>query len=299
MSKRKIRIAIKEFLIVVVALLTVCLLFGEKSPITSEVESYIKPTLDSDKVFVHFIDVGQGSCVLIQQGEQGILIDSGEDSYSERVSDYVLSCGVESFSYVIATHPHSDHIGGLDEIIESYTVSEVVMPCVAESYVPDSGVYNDFIGAIDSKKLTVNYADVGEKLTAGDISVEILGPSKQSSNLNNMSVICKVDIFSTNFLFMGDAESSQINSVYSTYSQFDCDVLHVPHHGSDTALHNAFFDSITAEVAVISCGEDNSYGHPHQQTLDYYTDNGCEIYRTDIDGDVVFSCTSEGYSIEL
>lgn len=297
MSKRKIRIAIKECLIVIVVVATLSLLFGEKSPVTTAVEAYIKPTLNTENINVHFIDVGQGSAVLIQQGKQGILIDSGEDDYSGYLCDYILSSGVEYFPYIIASHPHSDHIGGLDEVIRQFTVSEVVMPCIDEKYEPDSDVYTDMLQVVGSTSAKINYADIGERLCAGDINVEIIGPVKQSSNLNNMSVVCKVNAFSTTFVFMGDAEKSEINQIYDTYSEFDCDVLHVPHHGSNTALHDDFFDSISAETAVISCGKNNSYDHPHGEVLDFYERIGCEIYRTDLEGDIIFTCDADGYDI--
>ena len=299
MSKRKIRIGVKKALIVLFAFLTLYVLFNENSPAKDSIDSYIKPSLNENNVNVHFIDVGQGSSVLIQQGKEGILIDSGEDNYSEKLCEYIVSAGVERFSYVVATHPHSDHIGGLDEVLKEFTVSKILMPYIEKANEPDSDAYIELWQSIELTKTEVIYPGAGEDFFVGDnIYIKFLGPVKQTNDLNNMSLICKVRLFSTNFMFMGDAEKKEINLVYETNEDFESEILYVPHHGSDTSIHEEFFDAVSADVAVISCGEDNSYGHPHEETLSFYENSGAEIYRTDIEENIVIICSENGYKIE-
>lgn len=299
MSKRKIRIGVKQLLIIIVVLLTVFIGFGEESPLREKAEIYNQPLSDSENINVHFIDVGQGSSVLIQQGSQGILIDSGEDDYGETLCNYISSVGVTEIPYMIATHPHSDHIGGLDEVLYEYTVSTVVMPEIKTSYQPDSKVYEDFIGAVQNENAEIIYPSYGEKIIFGeDMTISFLGPVEQVSDLNNMSLICKISAFSTTFMVMGDAERKEMDSVYEAGGDFDSDVIFVPHHGSNTSLHDDFLYEVSPEVAVISCGEDNSYGHPHEEVLEYYENSGCKIYRTDIEDNIVVVCNKDGYTVE-
>lgn len=299
MSKRKIRIGVKQLLIIIVVLLTAFIGFGEESPLSEKAETYNQPLSDSENINVHFIDVGQGSSILIQQGEQGILIDSGEDDYSEELCEYISSVGVSKIPYMIATHPHSDHIGGLDEVLEEYTVSTVIMPEIKSSYQPDSRVYEDFIYAVKYENADIIYPSYGERIIIGDdMTIEFLGPVEHTSDLNNMSLICKVRAFSTTFMLMGDAQRKEIDSVYEVGGDFDSDVVFVPHHGSVTSLHDDFFYEVSPDVAVISCGEDNSYGHPHDEVVEYYENNGCEIYRTDFQEDIVVVCNKDGYTVE-
>ena len=299
MSKRKIRIGVKQLLIAVVVLLTVFIGFGEESPLRESVDTYNQPLSDSENINVHFIDVGQGSSVLIQQGDRGIIIDSGEDEYSDKLCGYISSAGVTEIPYLIASHPHSDHIGGLDEVLGKYTVSSVIMPGIDVSNQPESKVYADFIEAVELESAQVIYPSYGEKIVFGnDMTIEFLGPVEQTDDLNNMSLICKVRAFSTTFMIMGDAESKEISSVYKTGGDFDSDVLLVPHHASNTSLHDSYFSEVSADIAVISCGEDNSYGHPHDEVVEYYENSGCQIYRTDFEGDIVIQCNKDGYTVK-
>ncbi len=299
MSKRKVRIVVKKILIMVIVFLTLALVFDDESPVTPQVTEYAKPAVSGEKVNVHFIDVGQGSSILIQQGTSGILIDSGEDEYSEELCDYILSVGVQELPYVIATHPHSDHIGGLDEVVEQYTVSNFVMPYIDKNYLPDTKVYDEMMDSVNASDATLMYSAYGKTISLSDnAQIEFLGPVEQVNDMNNMSIICKLTAYNTTFMFMGDAEKKEIETVYNTGADFDSDIIFVPHHGSDTSIHEDFLYDVSAEVAVISCGEDNSYGHPHDEALAFYENSGAEIYRTDFEGDIVITCDSNGYEIE-
>ena len=267
---------------------------------------------ESDSVYVHFIDVGQGSATLIQQGKTGILIDAGEREYGEVVVDYIEKVGVSSLEYVVASHPHSDHIGGLDEVLYAYPVDTVIMPELEESNTPTTRVYEDLLTAVFDKDINTEFISGEKGYSFGlneDIDVEVLGPVEQSDNLNDMSVIVRVSAFDSEFMILGDAEKDELESVYSNplnynvsvitdaENAFKSDVIALGHHGSATSVYEPFLNAVNADVAVISCGKDNSYGHPHKEALEYVEDNGMTCYRTDETGDVVFKVTEDGYRV--
>lgn len=267
---------------------------------------------ESDSVYVHFIDVGQGSATLIQQGKTGILIDAGEREYGEVVVDYIGKVGVSSLEYVVASHPHSDHIGGLDEVLYAYPVDTVIMPELEESNTPTTRVYEDLLTAVFDKDINTEFISGEKGYSFGlneDIDVEVLGPVEQSDNLNDMSVIVRVSAFDSEFMILGDAEKDELESVYSNplnynvsvitdaENAFKSDVIALGHHGSATSVYEPFLNAVNADVAVISCGRNNSYGHPHKEALEYVEDNGMTCYRTDETGDVVFKVTEDGYRV--
>ena len=267
---------------------------------------------ESDSVYVHFIDVGQGSATLIQQGKTGILIDAGEREYGEVVVNYIEKVGVSSLEYVVASHPHSDHIGGLDEVLYAYPVDTVIMPELEESNTPTTRVYEDLLTAVFDKDINTEFISGEKGYSFGlneDIDVEVLGPVEQSDNLNDMSVIVRVSAFDSEFMILGDAEKDELESVYSNplnynvsvitdaENAFKSDVIALGHHGSATSVYEPFLNAVNADVAVISCGKDNSYGHPHKEALEYVEDNGMTCYRTDETGDVVFKVTEDGYRV--
>lgn len=254
-----------------------------------------------DAVYVHFIDVGQGSATLIQQGVRGIIIDAGEREYGDRVVDYMKDCGIEKVILAVGSHPHSDHIGGLDEVISAFPTDEVILPELTESNTPTTRVYEDLLIAIDEKDIDVTFVDEETfycNMTSS-VSLSTLGPVEQSKNFNNMSVMCFVDCFDTTFFIPGDAEKGELESVYevSDIYELKADVMAMSHHGSDTALYKPFLDAVDADVAVISCGKNNSYGHPHEKLLDYIRDNKMNCLRTDEQGDIIFKVTESGYSL--
>lgn len=254
-----------------------------------------------DAVYVHFIDVGQGSATLIQQGVRGIIIDAGEREYGDRVVDYMKDCGIEKIILAVGSHPHSDHIGGLDEVIRAFPTDEVILPELTESNTPTTRVYEDLLIAIDEKDIDVTFVDEETfycNMTS-TVSLSTLGPVEQSKNLNNMSVMCFVSCFDTTFFIPGDAEKGELESVYEVSDAFKlkADVMAMSHHGSDTALYKPFLDAVDADVAVISCGKNNSYGHPHEKILDYIAGNNMNCLRTDEQGDIIFKVTEGGYSL--
>lgn len=246
---------------------------------------------------VSFIDVGQGSSTLLQSGTSSVLIDAGEREYGNTVVEFLRSHGIEKLDYVIATHPHTDHIGGLQTVLENFTVDNIIMPKLTAANTPTTKTYENLLKTILSKKINVIAAKYGNSYTCGKISFEVFGPVEQNNDLNNMSVILKADVNSTTFLIAGDAEKTEMKSVMNKNPNLSCDIMLMGHHGSRTSLEASFLESASPSAAVISCGLDNSYGHPHEEALKYLNKHSIKYYRTDKSGTITVNCVDDGYKI--
>ncbi len=259
------------------------------------------PNVSAEAVYVHFIDVGQASATLIQSGDKGILIDAGEDNTGEYLAEYINSCGVEKLEYVVASHPHADHIGGMSDVFDKFPVGMVIMPELSDINTPTTRVYEKLLDGIIQYDIEVSLAAVGETYSIDGVTMTVLGPTEQVKDLNDMSVICKVNANGTNIMILGDAEKQELSSVYETVTfDYKSDILVMGHHGSREAIHENFLDKVDADFAIYSCGEGNSYGHPHEEALDYTDSRNMIIYRTDYDGTIVFKCSDNSYErVEL
>ncbi len=278
-------------LFIAVIVLVCSYFFGETEP-----GKVTNTYLGDGEAYVHIIDVGQGSATLIQEGNKGILIDTGEDDYGDYLVSYINSCGVDELKYVIASHPHSDHIGGIVDVFEAFKVGTVVMPELSEKNIPTTRVYERMMEYILNEDMDVMFPGVGDTVILETVSVHFFGPVKQTEDLNNMSLICKINAPGTNIIVLGDAEKEELSSVYETVlGEYKSDILVMGHHGSRTSVYKPFLNAVDASVAVISCGRDNDYGHPHKEALNYVSQNGITLYRTDKEGDIVFRCDAEGY----
>ncbi len=309
MARRKSKKQTKKIIGIIIAIILAFLAYEAKDIATENVDS--SEFAKGDAVYVHFIDVGQGSATLIQEGASGILIDAGEKDYGEAVIDYIESVGVSSLEYIVASHPHSDHIGGLDDVLHAFPTDTIIMPELAEFNTPTTRVYEDLLNAVFEKEISTVFIDGKKAYSFGlndNIDVEVLGPVEQAKDLNDMSVIVRVSAYNTEFMILGDAEKQELSSVYNkplnknisvidSYSCFKSDIIAMGHHGSSTSIYKPFLDAVDADVAVISCGKDNSYGHPHEEALEYIEVNSMNCLRTDEMGDIVFKVTEEGYSL--
>lgn len=295
MAKRKSKKSPLTGLLILVLVVLSAFFGGQELMTTSEADF-----TDDSAIYVHFIDVGQGSSTLIQQGKNGILIDAGEKDYGQVVVDYLKDVGITSLEYVVASHPHSDHIGGLDEVIYAFPTYNVIMPELEEFNTPTTRVYEDLLISIFDKDVDTRFIfDEGYHFILNDdIRVHAIAPVKQDDNLNNMSIICNAEIFGTTFAILADAEKDELRSIYNeTIYDLSADVIALGHHGSSTSIYKPYLDAVGADVAVISCGRNNSYGHPHKEALDYINNNAMTSLRTDEMGDIVFKVTEEGYSL--
>ena len=256
------------------------------------------------EISVHFIDVGQGDCSLIRlppkDGERyiNILIDSGESGNGRKVISYLESLGIRTLDAVIVTHPHSDHMGCMDEIIDYFEVKSFYTCDFMDSLTPTTASYEDMLDSIERKGLKINTVGAGEYLNSltKDVTgceIKVIAPflNNTETDLNNTSLIIRLKYGSTSFLFTGDAEMEEYKYIRGTIGQVS--VLKVGHHGASNATDEALAAELCPKIAVISCGENNDYGHPHEKTIKILKTFGAEIRRTDLEGDIVIISDGE------
>ncbi|MGN0635283.1 MAG: ComEC/Rec2 family competence protein [Acutalibacteraceae bacterium] len=246
---------------------------------------------------VHFIDVGQGDSILVQTPQENMLIDAGDNKHKKPLLAYLDAFGVTALDYAVATHPHSDHIGSMDDVLKALPVRTILMPRLSESNTPANTSYQNFLTAVQHSGAKVMAAKPGMTFSMGQAEFTVLGPVSQAEDINNMSVVLRLDWGETSFLFTGDAETGEekeiLNGEYADY--LDADVLKLGHHGSTSSSSKKFLQAVDPTYGIISCGVDNDYGHPHRETLDKAEKMGIQILRTDEMGSIRF--TSDGQSV--
>lgn len=246
-----------------------------------------------DSLEVHYIDVGQGDATLIKCGEAAMLIDAGENDKGILVQNYISKQGVKSLDYLIVTHPDSDHCGGADVIINKYDIDTVIMP----DYEKDTRTYRDVIKALDYKRYKITSPTVGTVYPLGDAEFTIIAPNRKDygDEANNYSVGILLEHGDKKFVFTGDAEEEAEEDILQNQIDISADVLKVGHHGSKTSSSEAFIEAVSPEYAVISCEENNEYGHPHAATLNTLRSAGIKVFRTDEQGSL--TAVSDGKEI--
>lgn len=243
---------------------------------------------------VHFINVGQADSILIQQGNNAMLIDAGNNLDSEIAKNYISNQGIKKLDYVIGTHPHEDHIGGLDYVINSFEIGNIYMPKATSN----TKTFKDVVSALQNKGLQVTTPVTGNSFKLGEAECKILAPNSASyEDMNNFSIVIKVTFGNNTFMFDGDAEEISEKEMLSKGFDVKADVLKVGHHGSNSSTSAEFLKKVSPKYAVISVGKDNDYGHPHKQTMDRLKDSGITVYRTDESGTII--CTSDGNNISF
>ncbi|KYH35814.1 hydroxyacylglutathione hydrolase [Clostridium tepidiprofundi DSM 19306] len=244
---------------------------------------------------VHFIDVGQADSILVEQNKHFMLIDAGNNADSTLVVNYLKQHGVSKLDYVIGTHPHEDHIGGLDAVINTFDIGKVLMP----KKVSTTKTYRDVILAIKNKglKITVPVPGATYKLGAAEWTILAPGKDEDYEKTNNYSIVQKLRFGNTSFIFTGDAEDVSEREILARKYDLKADVLKIGHHGSKTSTTKEFLAAVDPKYAVISCGKDNDYGHPNKETMDKLKNNRIIVYRTDECGTIV--CTSNGKDISF
>ena len=251
------------------------------------------PVADNNLV-VRFVDVGQGDCEIVQFPDgRNIIIDGGTNETSSELVNAIKSYGIKRFDYVVATHPHEDHIGGLDDVIESFEIGNVYLPDTSSS----SMSFKNLVESISQSGAKVNRAYAGvTMIDETDIRAEFLAPvSNYYEDENNYSSVLKLTYKGFSFLFTGDAETISEYDMIENGAYLKSDVLKVGHHGSTTSTSNQFLRAVNPAVAVISVGRDNSYGHPHREILERLSD--LKLYRTDLNGTVTVFCDGESLSV--
>lgn len=241
---------------------------------------------------VHFLDVGQADCILLQNGSSAMLIDAGNNADGKFIIDYIKKLKIKKLDYVIGTHPHEDHIGSLDKVISTFNIGKVLMPKVTAS----THSFEDVIRTIKSKGLKITTPVAGSEFQFGDCKCSILAPNSTSyEDINNYSIVLKVSFGKTSFLFTGDAENISEDQILAGKYDLKADVLKVGHHGSNSSSSARFLKAVSPEYAIISVGKDNDFGHPSSKTLKRLASADVKVYRTDKDGTIVVS--SDGSTI--
>ncbi len=247
---------------------------------------------DSSDLEVHFIDVGQGDATLILCGGHAMLIDAGDNDKGTLVQSYLRSQAVENLDYVIGTHPDADHIGGLDVVLYKFDCETVILPDIDS----DTKTYEDVLAAMSEKDYAVTRPVVGQTYALGDAEFTIVAPNRDYGNdKNDWSVGVLVQNGENRFLFTGDAGEDAEKDMLANGIDLSADVYKVAHHGSDTGTSEAFLEAVAPDWAVISVGEDNSYGHPDAQVLNELRSAGVSVFRTDEQGTIV--AVSDGIEI--
>lgn len=242
---------------------------------------------------IHYIDVGQGDSTFIElPNNETMLIDTGEREYYDTINSYINKLGYKKINYVIGTHPHTDHIGSLEYIVKNYDIENIYLPKASNN----TQTFLRLLQSIKDKELSVNTAKSGLYiLNNDDLKIKIIAPNSDSyENLNNYSIVIKIEYRNKSFLFMGDAE---VLSEKEITDNVKSDVIKVGHHGSTTSSSSTFINKVKPKFAIISVGKNNSYNHPHKEIINRYKELGAKVYRTDELGTIVLE--SDGTNIKI
>ena len=256
---------------------------------------YIDP--NGSELAVHFIDVGQGDSTLFQTAEGSILVDCGETEYGETVVAYLQAQGIDELEYFIITHPDSDHMGCAAYVLEHIEVKTFVMNGQEKS----AKFFEDALDILLEKQIDTLVVKPGDEINLGALRIDVLGPQRldySTAEWNNASIILYATYGHRSFLLTGDAEKTAENDLLEKYADsIRCDVFSAGHHGSNSSNSQKLLDAALPEYVVISCGENNKHGHPHQEVVDRFVENGFNILRTDLHGSIVFITDGENLNV--
>ena len=248
---------------------------------------------NNDLLKVHYLDVGQGDSIFVElPNNETMLIDAAESYQSENIINYLKNLNYQKIDYVIGTHPHTDHIGGLKNIINTFEIGKIYMPKV----VSTTKTYESLLMAIKDKNLKINTAKAGTTIIDTDtLKVNILAPNNSTyTELNNYSVVTKITYGTTKFLFMGDAEKLSENEIKENVT---ADVIKIGHHGSNTSSSIDFIKKVNAKYGIISVGLNNKYNLPKEETITNWEKSGTKIYLTSTNGTI--RASSDGTNIKI
>lgn len=298
MNDKKLNKLIK--IIIGLVILIVVTIQGNLFDNVSNATASINDSTKSDKIdakvkenfSVSFIDVGQADSVLIRNGNYNMLIDAGNNEDGEKLVNYFKSLGIEEFTYVFATHPHEDHIGGMDDIINNFKIDNYYM----SNKLSTTKTFMDVLDALDGRNLKYTVPNKGDTLKLGDANIKVIYPGDDKSNINDSSIVLKVTYGKNSFLLTGDATSNVERKIYN--EDIKSDVLKVAHHGSSYSSTDVFLDRVKPYYAVISVGKNNIYNHPSNKTLEKLNKRNIKVYRTDLDGTIVFISDGNNLSVK-
>ena len=248
---------------------------------------------NNDLLKVHYLDVGQGDSIFVElPNNETMLIDAAESYQSENIINYLKNLNYQKIDYVIGTHPHTDHIGGLKDIINTFEIGKIYMPKV----VSTTKTYESLLMAIKDKNLKINTAKAGTSIIDTDaLKINILAPNNSTyTELNNYSVVTKITYGTTKFLFMGDAEKLSENEIKENVT---ADVIKIGHHGSNTSSSIDFIKKVNAKYGIISVGLNSKYNLPKEETITNWENSGTKIYLTSTNGTI--RASSDGTNIKI
>lgn len=265
---------------------------------TSEISENINkrinevPVTSEERLEVTFIDVGQADSILLENEGHYMLVDAGNNEDGPKLVNYFKNQNIHQFDYVIGTHPHEDHIGGLDNIIEGFDINTFYMPDV----ITTTKTFEDVLDALGEKNMTLSIPKTNATFKLGDATVKVLYVgTEDESDLNDTSIVLKVTYQNVSFLLTGDA-STKVEEKLNT-ADLESTVLKVGHHGSSTATNEKFLNTVNPKYAIISVGENNQYEHPHTTVLNTLAAHNITTYRTDQDGTI--KVITDGTNIEI
>lgn len=249
----------------------------------------------ADKMYVSFIDVGQGNCTLLRCGGKAILVDSGEVGAAQTVINYIKNLGIDELNCVLVTHPHTDHMGAMTKILYEFKIDDLIMPEIPEEIIPTNKTYEKFLTAVSDNAGNVIAAKPGETYTYGEMKLEIFAPLRDYDNLNDMSAVSRISYGDTSVMFTGDATTTVEKDLLKKNINYSATVLNVGHHGSKTSSSEAWLRAVNPKYAVICCGVNNDYGHPHSLITKRLEEFGIEYFETDLLGTIVFESDSKNF----
>lgn len=252
-----------------------------------------KVVSNSDTLKVYITDVGQADSILIKDGNYNMLIDAGNNSDGEKLVKYYKELGITSFKYVFASHPHEDHIGGMDDIINNFDIENFYMP----DKLSTTKTFEDMLDALERKNLKYIVPKVNDKLSLNNSNIDVIYVGSDVNNINDSSIVLKLNYFSNSFLFTGDLGSNKEKEILNSGANIKADVLKVGHHGSSYSTASSFLDRVNPSFAAISVGKDNIYKHPASSTLEKLNKRGIKVYRTDLDGTILFESNGKDISV--
>lgn len=293
MNKQQKHAIIKQLLVPVCIIIAALLYRPVKNVIVPEPDT-MYTTTDEKQLAVSYIDVGQGDATLISKGNFHMLIDAGKNEKGTTVVEYLKNNKISKLDVLVGTHPDSDHIGGMDDVLENIPVDTVYLPEAKK----ETKTYRDVETVLEQKGKEAQMPEVGKNYTYdNNVVIRFLGPQKDYKDANDNSFVVQLAYGENRFLFMGDAEEEAEKDILKRSYDLECDVLKVGHHGSYTATSDGILQESNPTYAVISCGEGNSYGHPHAEVLSKLEEDDVQIYRTDTMGTIV--AVSDGTNVHL
>ena len=285
----------KSVLLTILAVI-LCLIFSpfideNTTPDTPKQNETNEPFISEGELKVHYIDVGQADSILVTLNDYSMLIDAGNNGDGDIVVEYLKKNNISKLNYLIGTHPHEDHIGGLDDVIYNFDLETVLMPKAQTN----TQTFESVLDSLLAKKQSVTTPNVGDTYPFDSAEFTIVSVENENTgNLNESSIVIRLVYGEQSFIFCGDSEIPNEKKMLSSGLTIESDVIKVGHHGSDTSSSDEFIKAVNPEIAVICVGTDNKYEHPCQSTLDTLKKYDITVYRTDTNGTIII--TSDGIS---